>query len=101
MLLALHRDFRQVDRHSVVHFVMVQIVLDQKSHELSLRIFVNLTSNWVLPLKASSLLGVLISVVLNCFEHLSPQLSSQRRKSSFLLQVLDYNVLQIVHTNLN
>jgi len=76
MLLALHSNFRQVDRHSVVHFVMLQIVLYQKSHELRLRIFVNLASNGVLPLKASSLLCVLISIVLNRFEHLSPQLSS-------------------------
>ena len=57
----------------------------------------DLASYWVLPLEASALFGVGVSVVLNCLEDLGTQLSSERAKRSLLLQILNDNVLQIVH----
>ena len=57
----------------------------------------DLASYWVLPLEANALFGVGVSVVLNCLEDLGTQLSSERAKRPLLLQILNDNVLQIVH----
>jgi hypothetical protein len=85
MLGTLDGDFRLVNREGVVHFVMLEVVLDQQCDQLAVWVFVNLACNWVLPLEASSLLRVRVSVVLDCFEHLGSELRSQCGKSTFLL----------------
>ena len=57
----------------------------------------NLGSNGVLPLEASSLLLRLVGIVLNRFEDAGSQLGTELAESAFLLQVLNHDVLQIVH----
>lgn len=70
MLLALHCDLWQIDRHCVVHLVVLQVLLDKQSNQLAVLILVNLARNWVLPLETRRLLRVRVSVVLNSFEDL-------------------------------
>jgi len=77
VLGTLDGNFRLVDRKCVIHFVMLEVVLDQQSDKLAVRVFVNFACNRILPLESSSLLGVRVSVVLNCLEHLCAELRSQ------------------------
>ena len=51
----------------------------------------------VLPLEAGRLFSVAVGVILDCFEHTRAKLGAQTSQGSFLLKVLDYNILQIVH----
>lgn len=51
----------------------------------------------VLPLEAGRLFSVAVGVILDCFEHTRAKLGAQTSQRSFLLKVLDYNILQIVH----
>ena len=51
----------------------------------------------ILPLETGLLLSVRVSVVLDRLEDASSQLCSQAAESALLLQILNYNVLEIVH----
>ena len=100
MLLALHCDLRQVNRQCIVHLVVLEVVLDQQRNNLTVRILVDLARHRVLPLEPRRLLRVVVCIVLNRFENLSSQLGSQRSERTFLLQILNHYVLQVVHINL-
>ena len=51
----------------------------------------------ILPLETGLLLSVRVSVVLDGLEDAGSQLSSQATESALLLQILNYNVFEIVH----
>ena len=100
VLLALHRDLRQVNRQCVVHLVVLEVVLDQQRNNLTVGVLVDLARDRVLPLETRRLLRVVVRIVLNRFEHLRSQLRPQRTKRALLLQILNHYVLQVVHNTI-
>ena len=76
---------------------MFEEVLHQKSHQLSVSIFVNALRRRVLPLKTSGLLRTRVSIGLNMLKDASAQLRSERAERALLLQVLNNTILENVH----
>ena len=80
---------------------MLEVVFDQESYEFGVGVFVDLSRRRVVPLEASILLGGLVRVVLNCLENAGSELGPQVTKSAFLLEILNHNVLEVVHLKIN
>ena len=97
MLLALHVHFWKVHGKGIIHFVELKVFFYQKCHQFWFSVLVDLSRGRILPLEISCLFCVRISIVLDCFEHLRTQLGSQRSEGSFLLQIWNDNVFQILH----
>ena len=92
-LLATQRNFRKVNRHGVVHLIVLQVVLDQQGNHLRVRVLMDLSGGRVLPLETGGLFSGLVSVSLDCFENAGAQLGSELAEGALLLQVLNDYVL--------
>lgn len=97
MLLALHGDFWEVDRHRVVHLIVLKVLFNEKSNQFRVSVLVHLARHGVLPLEARRLLCVRVCIALDGLEDLCSKLSSQASKGSLLLQILNHDVFEVVH----
>lgn len=76
---------------------MLEEVLDEKSDELRVWVLVDLRRGGRLPLEAGRLLGVAVGVVLDRLEHTRAQLGAEVAEGTFLFQILNHDVLEVVH----
>ena len=76
---------------------MLQKVFHKQSHEFGVGVLMDLSCCWVLPLESGGLLCITVSIIFDCLEHARSELCAQTPKRAFLFQILDYDVLQIVH----
>ena len=53
--------------------------------------------HWVEPLETNLLLGVGIGMLLDGIKDARPELSSQGAESTFILERLNHDILQVVH----
>ena len=80
---------------------MLQVLLDEQGNDLAVCVVVDLACHRVLPLEAGRLLRVVVCVILDRLEDLCPQLRTKRAESALLLQILNHNILQVVHPTTN
>ena len=90
MFLLLQSDLRYVGAKCVLHAVELQVLFDQLGNQLGVLVPVDALSSRVLPLEASCLLRLRISVGLDGVEHAGTQLSTESTQGAFILQGLDH-----------
>jgi len=61
---------------------------------------VDLGCSGVLPLETGLLLGIGVGIVLNGFEDAGSELGTEVTEGSFLFEILNDNVLEVVHLKL-
>ena len=81
----------------IVHLVVVKVLADNVGSDNSVVTVVDLLDVRVLPLEASLLFNLLVSVLLNGLEHSRSEVGLECAEGSFLFEGVDNNLLKFVH----